>query len=175
MSNNEDNLMTSQKKPVKEPVSKTSNESLPSNLGEDKIVVATPSKVEYKSYEVKPTSEEESLSAKAKDAGQSLRDLVLYLGKKAKSITKEKTTELKTQAAQTADLSIEKDARDIQKLGDNIESIITVFESIMTDIRKEHYGEQEKLLVGYKKLLEEQINVIEARLKMAKRLKLVSS
>jgi hypothetical protein len=44
----------------------------------------------------------------------------------------------------------------------------------MTDIRKERYGEQQRLLVGYKKLLEEQINVIDARLKMAKRLRLIS-
>ena len=41
----------------------------------------------------------------------------------------------------------------------------------MTEIHKEPYDEQEKLLVGYKKLLEEQINVINARLSMAKRLK----
>jgi hypothetical protein len=45
----------------------------------------------------------------------------------------------------------------------------------MTDIRKERYGEQQRLLVGYKKLLEEQINVIDARLKMAKRLRLTSA
>ena len=62
-----------------------------------------------------------------------------------------------------------------KSLGDNIETIVTVFEKIMTDIRKEHYGQQEKLLVGYRKLLEEQLSVIEARLKMAKRLKLVSA
>jgi hypothetical protein len=73
-----------------------------------------------------------------------------------------------------ADLDIKKDARDIQNLGSNIEGIINVFEDIMTDIRKERYGEQQRLLVGYKKLLEEQINVIDARLKMAKRLKLTS-
>jgi hypothetical protein len=41
----------------------------------------------------------------------------------------------------------------------------------MTEIRKEPYDEQEKLLVGYRKLLEEQINVINARMSMAKRLK----
>lgn len=173
MSNDENNSITSQKKPIKEPTSNTSKESSTSNL-EDKIVVATPSEIEYKSYEVKP-SEEESISAKAKDAGQSLRDLAISLGQKAKAITEEKTTGLKAQAAQTADLDIKKDARDIQKLGDNIETIVTVFEKIMTDIRKEHYGQQEKLLVGYRKLLEEQLSVIEARLKMAKRLKLVSA
>ena len=173
MSNDENNSITSQKKPIKEPTSNTSKESSTSNL-EDKIVVATPSEIEYKSYEVKP-SEEESISAKAKDAGQSLRDLAISLGQKAKAITEEKTTGLKAQAAQTADLDIKKDARDIQKLGDNIETIVTVFEKIMTDIRKEHYGQQERLLVGYRKLLEEQLSVIEARLKMAKRLKLVSA
>jgi hypothetical protein len=59
-------------------------------------------------------------------------------------------------------------------LGSNIDNIINVFEDIMTDIRKERYGEQQRLLVGYKKLLEEQINVIDARLKMAKRLRLIS-
>jgi hypothetical protein len=173
VSNDEDNSRTSQKKPIKEPTSNTSKESLTSNL-EDKMMVATPSKAEYKSYEVKPSSEEESISAKAKDAGQTLKDLVISLGQKAKAITEEKTTGLKVQAAQTADLDIKEDARDIQNLGDNIESIVTVFENIMTDIRKEHYGEQERLLVGYKKLLVEQLSVIEARLKMAKRLKFVS-
>jgi hypothetical protein len=96
------------------------------------------------------------------------------MGRKAKAMTEQKTTDLKAQAAQTADLDIKKDARDIQNLGSNIDNIINVFEDIMTDIRKERYGEQQRLLVGYKKLLEEQINVIDARLKMAKRLRLTS-
>jgi hypothetical protein len=174
VSNDEDNRIESRKKPIKEEhISNMTNESSPKS-GEDKMVLATPSKVEYKSSEIKPSSEEESLSAKAKDAGQSLKDLITYLGQKAKAITHEKTIDLKAEAAQAADLDIRKDARDIQKLGDNIEGIITVFENIMTDIRRQHYGEQERLLIGYKKLLEEQINVIDAKLKMAKRLKLAS-
>ncbi len=174
MSNDEDNRIESRKKPRKEEhISNMTNESSPKS-GEDKMVLATPSKVEYKSSEIKPSSEEESLSAKAKDAGQSLKDLIRYLGQKAKAITQEKTIDLKAEAAQAADLDIRKDARDIQKLGDNIEGIITVFENIMTDIRRQHYGEQERLLIGYKKLLEEQINVIDAKLKLAKRLKLAS-
>ena len=176
MSNDEDNTIESKKKPIKEErISNTTNDSSTPSLGEDKMVLATPSKVEHKSSEIKASSEEESLSAKAKDAGQSLKDLIIYLGQKAKAISYEKTTDLKAEAAQTANLDIRKDARDIQKLGDNIESIITVFENIMTDIRRERYGEQERLLIGYKKLLEEQVNVIDARLKMAKRLKLVSA
>ena len=176
MSNDEDNTMESQKKRIKdERISNTTNDSSTPSLGEDKMVLATPSKVEHKSSEIKASSEEESLSAKAKDAGQSLKDLIIYLGQKAKAISYEKTTDLKAEAAQTADLDIRKDAHDIQKLGDNIESIITVFENIMTDIRRERYGEQERLLIGYKKLLEEQVNVIDARLKMAKRLRLASA
>ena len=176
MSNDEDNTIESKKKPIKEErISNTTNDSSTPSLGEDKMVLATPSKVEHKSSEIKASSEEESLSAKAKDAAQSLKDLIIYLGQKAKAISYEKTTDLKAEAAQTANLDIRKDARDIQKLGDNIESIITVFENIMTDIRRERYGEQERLLIGYKKLLEEQVNVIDARLKMAKRLRLVSA
>lgn len=176
MSNDEDNTIESQKKARKEErISNTNIDSSPPSHGDDKMVLATPSKVEYKSSEIKRSSEEESLSTKAKDAAQSLKDLIIYLGQKAKAISYEKTADLKSEAAQTANLDIRKDAHDIQKLGDNIQSIITVFENIMTDIRRERYGEQERLLIGYKKLLEEQVNVIDARLKMAKRLRLASA
>jgi hypothetical protein len=112
--------------------------------------------------------EEESVSAKAKEAGRSLKDLVYSLGRKTKEVTEEKAKELK---AQSVDISATSDARDIQNLGDNVEKLITVFEDAMTEIRKEPYDEQEKLLIGYRKLLEEQINVINARMAMAKRLK----
>ncbi|MDQ4050773.1 MAG: hypothetical protein M3093_04100, partial [Thermoproteota archaeon] len=113
-------------------------------------------------------SDEESVSAKARDAGKSLKDLIYSLGRKTKEVTEEKARELK---AQSVDISTKTDARDIQHLGDDVEKLITVFEDAMTEIRNEPYDEQEKLLVGYKKLLEEQINVINARLSMAKRLK----
>jgi hypothetical protein len=175
VSSDDESTIRSQKKTIKESISDTTTaESSPSNFREEKVVVATPTNAEYKRYEVKPSPEEESLSARARDVGQSLRDLVTYMGRKAKAMTEQKTTDLKAQAAQTADLDIKKDARDIQNLGSNIDNIINVFEDIMTDIRKERYGEQQRLLVGYKKLLEEQINVIDARLKMAKRLRLTS-
>jgi hypothetical protein len=122
-------------------------------------------------YEVQSetaTSDEESVSAKARDAGKSLKDLIYSLGRKTKEVTEEKARELK---AQSVDISTKTDAQDIQHLGDEVEKLITVFEDTMTEIRNEPYDEQEKLLVGYKKLLEEQINVINARLSMAKRLK----
>ena len=174
MSSDDESTIKSQKKTIKESISDTTPGSSPSDFREEKVVVATPTNTEYKRYELKPSAEEESLSARARDVGQSLRELITYMGQKAKDITEQGTTDLKAQATQMADLDIKKDARDIQNLGSNIEGIINVFEDIMTDIRKERYGEQQRLLVGYKKLLEEQINVIDARLKMAKRLKFTS-
>ena len=174
MSSDDESTIRSEKKTIKESNSDTTAESSPSDSKEERVVVATPANTEYKRYELKPSPEEESISARARDVGQSLRDLVTYMGHKAKALTEQKTTDLKAQATQTADLDIKKDARDIQNLGSNIDNIINVFDDIMTDIRKERYGEQQRLLVGYKKLLEEQINVIDARLKMAKRLRLIS-
>jgi hypothetical protein len=174
VSSDDESTIRSKKKTIKESISDTTAESSPSDSKEERVVVATPTNTESKRYEVKPSPEEESISARARDVGQSLRELVTYMGQKAKAISEQSTTSLKAQADQIADLDLKKDARDIQNLGSNIDNIINVFEDIMTDIRKERYSEQQRLLVGYKKLLEEQINVIDARLKMAKRLKLTS-
>jgi hypothetical protein len=46
-----------------------------------------------------------------------------------------------------------------------------VFEQTMAELGREDYESQKRLLTGYKKLLEEQINVINSKLKIAKRLK----
>jgi DNA-binding ferritin-like protein len=119
---------------------------------------------EYKSV----TVQEDSVSQKAKEAAGSLRELVRSLGKKTKQMSKEAAEELK---AQSIDIGATKDSQDIQHLGENVEVLTTVFEDTLADIRKEPYDEQERLLVGYKKLLEEQINVINARMDLAKRLK----
>ncbi|HJS81384.1 MAG TPA: hypothetical protein VJ742_00965, partial [Nitrososphaera sp.] len=117
---------------------------------------------------VPASEEEESVSAKAREAGRSLKDLVYSLGRKTKEVTEEKTRELKEKSV---DIGATTDARDIQHLGGNVEKLVTVFEDTMTEIRKEPYDQQEKLLVGYRKLLEEQINVVNARMDMARRLK----
>ena len=60
-------------------------------------------------------------------------------------------------------------------MGANVEKVITAFEHTIIDRHKEDYEGQEKLLTGYKKLLEEQIHVINARLNMTKRLKLIKT
>lgn len=153
-----------------ETVSRTTSEPPTEvTVTEERAITAAPSD-DVEVYEVQSvtTPEEESVSGKAKEAGRSLKDLVYSLGKKTKEVTEEKARELK---AQSLDAGATADARDIQQLGSNVEGLITVFEDTMTEIRKEPYDGQEKLLIGYKKLLEEQINVINARLAMAKRLK----
>lgn len=153
-----------------ETVSRTTSEPPTEvTVEEERSITTTPSG-DVETYEVESVStpEEETVSAKAREAGRSLKELVYSVGRKTKEVTKEKTEELK---AKSIDVSATTDARDIQHLGSNVEGLITVFEDTMTEIRKEPYDEQEKLLVGYRKLLEEQINVINARLAMAKRLK----
>jgi len=117
---------------------------------------------------------DESLSKKAKESGFALKELANSIGRKTKDFTEQKSTELK-EAAQDERLSA-KDAADIQMLGSHIENIITIFEDTMDRIR-EHpsFDEQHSMLIGFKKILEEEINVINARLNMAKRLKGVES
>jgi hypothetical protein len=153
-----------------ETVSRTTSEPPTEVTVEEERSITTAPSGDVETYEVESVStpEEESVSAKAREAGRSLKDLVYSVGRRTKEVTKEKTEELK---AKSLDVSATTDARDIQHLGSNVEGLITVFEDTMTEIRKEPYDEQEKLLVGYRKLLEEQINVINARLAMAKRLK----
>jgi hypothetical protein len=154
-----------------ETVSRTTSEPTTDvTVTEETAITAVPAR-KVETYEVQSetaTSDEESVSVKAREAGKSLKDLIYSLGRKTKEVTEEKARELK---AQSVDISTKTDAKDIQHLGDDVEKLITVFEDTMTEIRKEPYDEQEKLLIGYKKLLEEQINVIDARLAMAKRLK----
>jgi hypothetical protein len=154
-----------------ETVSRTASEPTADvTVTEEKTITTVPAS-DVETYEVQSetaTSEEESVSTKARDAGRSLKDLIYSLGRKTKEVTEETARELKEQSV---DISTKTDAQDIHHLGDDVEKLITVFEDTMTEIRKEPYDEQEKLLVGYKKLLEEQINVINARLSMAKRLK----
>jgi hypothetical protein len=166
--------VASEEKPnaYEETVSRTTSEpAVDATDTDDTTAITTARAGDVETYEVQsPTTaaEEESVSTKAKEAGRSLKELISSFGKKTKEVTEEKARELK---AQSVDISAKTDSRDIQYLGEDVEKLVTVFEDTMTEIRKESYDEQEKLLIGYKKLLEEQINVIDARLSMAKRLK----
>jgi hypothetical protein len=137
-------------------------------------IVISPSNTAYKihdqnsSVEQEDEEQDESISAKARETGQSFKGFIVTLGKKAMAITDEKTTETTNESI---DIGAKRDSQYIQTLGANVEKAITVFEDTITDIRKESYDEQANILTGYKKLIEEQINVINARLSMVKKFK----
>ena len=115
-------------------------------------------------------SNEDSLTKRARETGMTLKELVNSIGKKSKVVAQEKSTQLK-EAAKDDEINA-KDAADIQMLGSHIESIITIFEDTMDKIMAHpSYDEQHGMLVGFKKILEEEVNLIDARLSMAKRLK----
>jgi hypothetical protein len=54
-------------------------------------------------------------------------------------------------------------ARNAGRLSELANSIVSNFNRIMDEARQEPYQRQEDIMAGMKKLLEEQINVIEAR------------
>jgi hypothetical protein len=53
--------------------------------------------------------------------------------------------------------------KNVRRLSEMAEAIVRNFNRIMEDARQEPYQRQEDIMAGMKKLLEEQINVIEAR------------
>ena len=100
--------------------------------------------------------------------------MIKTLGKKAVAKTEEKTKEIKDKSIEAIDIGTQTNSRDIQALGIHADNVVLVYERIMFEIEREDYETQEKLLTGYKKLLEEQVNVIDSKLSIAKRLKNIS-
>ncbi len=143
----------------------------------EETIVISPSNTAYKIHDQNSSveqedeeEEDESISAKARETGESFKGFIVTLGKKAMAITDEKTVETTNESM---DIGAKRDSQSISTLGANVEKAITVFEDTITNIRKESYDEQAKILTGYKKLIEEQINVINARLSMVKKFKQV--
>lgn len=112
----------------------------------------------------------ESLSMKAHQAEESVLDAVDAVGVKVGSFAKKKFGEL-DKSLNPSHMSAVQDSRKIEALGPMVEELARVFEDTTTMIRKVPYEEQVDLLKGYKKLLEEQIKVIDSRINMSKRLK----
>jgi hypothetical protein len=98
-----------------------------------------------------------------RDATTSFKDVIFSLSKKAQ--------EIRDKAEETFIVGAKRDARDIQALGGYVENVIKGFDDTMSEIKMRNYGDEEKLLKGYKKLLEEQIILINARIELVKRLK----
>jgi hypothetical protein len=115
--------------------------------------------------------EETDLTTRVRNAGDALYDSVHLSMDKAMRKSTEKAKEVATRDINLAAIAAKKDAQEIAALGDSVEGLARTFESLMTEIRKRPYSQQVNLLTGYKKLLKEQINVVDSRINMAKRLK----
>src|SRR5215216_3558693 len=115
-----------------------------------------------------PKEEEISVSDEARKAGESLKELIVTAIKEAKDSAKGTGKRLKEQ---TIDIASTVDSKDVRSLGDNVKASVQLFEEIMIEIRKERYNEQIKLLDGYKDLLQTHIKVLDARGRMASKLK----
>jgi hypothetical protein len=111
-----------------------------------------------------------SLSMKAHQAEESVLDVVDAVGAKVGSFAKEKFGQL-DKSLDPSHMSAVQDSRKIEALGPMVEELARIFEDTTTIICKVPYEEQVDLLIGYKKLIQEQIKVIDSRMDMAKRLK----
>lgn len=85
-------------------------------------------------------------------------------------MTTQKTKQIASSGLNVGSVSATKDSQDISALGPMVEELIRHFEDTITEIRKQSYADQTSLLVGYKELLEEQIQVIDAKMHYVKRL-----
>lgn len=112
---------------------------------------------------------QETITDRVKEAGLSFKEMIASVADKAKIVTEAKAHTLKDKSAENISPA-RRDARDIQSLGTTVQYIITLFEDTMSYIERQEHEQQERLLNGYKKLLEEQINVIRSRLDLVKRL-----
>jgi hypothetical protein len=115
--------------------------------------------------------EEGNVIVWVRNAGDVLYDSVIISFDKAKRKSAEKAKELATDDISPAAFAAKKDAHDIAALGESVEGIARTFESLMTEIGKHPCSGQVNLLTGYKKLLNEQIKLVDSRIRMAERLK----
>ena len=115
-----------------------------------------------------PKEQQMSVSDEARKAGESLKELIVTAVKEAKDSAKETGKRVKEQ---TINIAATVDSKDIRSLEDNVDALVNLFEETMTEIRKEHYDDQIKLLDSYKELLQMHIKVVHARSRMASKLK----
>src|SRR5829696_1194899 len=140
-----------------------SSPTVPSSTSDSSVIAPSSSSSPQTSKE-----EEISVSEEARKTGGSLKELIVTAIKEAKDSAKGTGKRLKEQ---TINVATKADSKDIHSLGDNVNSLVRLFEETMTEIRKEPYNEQIKLLDSYKDLLQTHIKVIDARDRMASKLK----
>jgi len=129
---------------------------VPSSTSDSTVIVST------------QREEKISVSDEAMKAGESLKELIVTAIKEAKDSAKETGKRIKEQ---TINIATTVDSKDIRSLGDNFNASVQLFEVTMTEIRKEPYDERIKLLDSYKELLQTHIKVVDARSRMASKLK----
>lgn len=110
------------------------------------------------------------LSVKARRAEEALSDLLDSLGTKAEATVRKKFDEL-DKALDHNHSSAVLDSSKIKELGPMVKDIAEAFEDTMTMIENVPYEEQIILFKGYKKLVEEQIKIVDSRIDMTERLK----
>jgi len=119
---------------------------------------------------IKKEDDEESLSTKAHQAEESILDVIDAVGAKVGPYAKEKFGDLEKSLDRNHIGALE-DSHKIEALGPMVEDLARAFEDTTTIISNEPYEEQVDLLTGYKKLIEEQIKVVDSRINMSERLK----
>jgi hypothetical protein len=132
------------------------------------IITTTTTPTTIPMQEQQRISPEAPVSTKAKQAGESLKELFVTAAREAKGSAKKTGRRLKEQ---TVDIAATADSKDIRSLGSDVESMTGLFEDMMAEIRKEGYDEQVTLLDSYKRLLQKQIRVLDAGRKLASKLK----
>jgi hypothetical protein len=120
-------------------------------------------KTAKKSSSVVRVEDYDLIANSLKDATASFKDIIFSISKKAQGI--------RERAEETLTVGAKRDAREIHALGGQLENVVKGFEDTMNEIKKSNYNDEEKLLKGYKRLLLEQINLINARMELVKRLK----
>ncbi len=110
------------------------------------------------------------LSMKARRVEEALSDSLDSLGTKAEATVRKKFDEL-GKALDHNYSSAVLDSSKIKALGPMVKEIVEAFEGTMTIIEKVPYEEQIILFKGYKKLVEEQIKIVDSRIDMTERLK----
>jgi len=118
------------------------------------------------------TNDGEDLKIKVARAEYAVTDLIDFALDKAAYTVKNKTSELlKSGAFEPGYAAAKKDSAIIGRLGHRVTDLAITFEGTITRIREHSYDEQVQLLKGYKKLLEEQVNIIDSRIDFVKRLR----
>jgi len=116
-------------------------------------------------------NEDEGLEIKAARAGDAVNDFAGAAVDQAINVVKSKTKEFYNSGVfDPGFAAARKDSAEIARLGPLVTHLATEFECMETMVCGHTYPEQVQLLTGFKKLLEEQINVINSRRRLVNRL-----